>query len=284
MVARQLPLVVFEPDGHRSEFPYAMLESSSHDHRSEQGKRLWAPADLDGSLPVTDSLAATVRSVRDLGFAILRGTPAVPGTVLEIAQTFGYIRETNYGKLFDVRVEANPNNLAFTGRPISPHTDNPYRDPVPTVQLAHCLDNAVDGGESGLLDGFHTAARLRAEHPEAFEVLTTTTVSFAWSDTHTSLRADRPMISVDASGRIREVRFNNRSMDVPRAAAEAFYPAYRLFAELVAGPSLTFRLTPGDCVIVDNTRLLHSRTGFADTPAPGICRVATPTSTACSAP
>jgi Gamma-butyrobetaine hydroxylase-like, N-terminal/Taurine catabolism dioxygenase TauD, TfdA family len=27
-----------------------------------------------------------------------------------------------------------------------PHTDNPYRDPVPTVQLLHCLSTADDGG------------------------------------------------------------------------------------------------------------------------------------------
>ena len=45
-----------------------------------------------------------------------------------------------------VRVTATPSNLAYTGLPISPHTDNPYRDPVPTVQLLHCLSNAVDGG------------------------------------------------------------------------------------------------------------------------------------------
>ena len=31
-------------------------------------------------------------------------------------------------------------------RAILPHTDNPYRDPVPTVQLLHCLSTADDGG------------------------------------------------------------------------------------------------------------------------------------------
>jgi gamma-butyrobetaine dioxygenase len=28
---------------------------------------------------------------------------------------------------------------------------------------------------------------------------------------------------------------------------------------------LTFRLAPGDCVVFDNTRILHARTGFAST-------------------
>jgi hypothetical protein len=48
--------------------------------------------------------------------------------VLAVAASLGYVRETNYGRLFDVRVESPPSNLAFTSLPIPPHTDNPYRD------------------------------------------------------------------------------------------------------------------------------------------------------------
>ena len=92
--------------------------------------------------------------------------------VLEVAASFGYVRETNYGRLFDVRVEPSPDNLAYTSREILPHTDNPYRDPVPTVQLLHCLRTADDGGDTGLVDGFCAAAALRAADPEAFDLLT----------------------------------------------------------------------------------------------------------------
>ncbi len=115
-----------------------------------------------------------LESVLGLGFAVLRDVPCREGQVLEVAETFGYVRETNYGRLFDVRVEPDPNNLAFTGARITPHTDNPYRDPVPTLQLLHCLSNAAIGGDSGLVDGFKAAALLRAEDPEAFGVLTHT--------------------------------------------------------------------------------------------------------------
>jgi gamma-butyrobetaine dioxygenase len=88
--------------------------------------------------------------------------------VLAVAASLGYVRETNYGRLFDVRVESSPSNLAFTSLPIPPHTDNPYRDPVPTVQLLHCLHNAADGGDSGFVDGFHAAAALRAQDRAAY--------------------------------------------------------------------------------------------------------------------
>ena len=108
---------------------------------------------------------------------------------------------------------------------------------------------------------------LRSEDPAAFDVLTGTPVPFVFADSGTQLSARRPLISTDPSGRIREVRFNNRSIGTLRLPAEritAFYDAYRAFAELLLRPELQldFRLSPGDCLIFDNTRLLHARTAF----------------------
>jgi gamma-butyrobetaine dioxygenase len=262
-------------DGHVSHFDPAFLDAEqAPDDRCEDAKELWAttePPEGDWARFQSDPAhrADCLKAVLRTGFTLLRGVPVVPGTVLDVAAGFGYVRETNYGKLFDVRVEATPNNLAFTGLPITPHTDNPYRDPVPTVQLLHCLSNAVDGGESGLVDGFHAAALLGSENPQAFDVLTRTPVTFRFADTDTELATTQPMIGLDPTGRIREVRFNNRSMQplrLPPGETAAFYAAYRAFAEILYRPELmvTFRLAPGDCVVFDNTRLLHARTGFAD--------------------
>ncbi|MET8783633.1 MULTISPECIES: TauD/TfdA family dioxygenase [unclassified Streptomyces] len=275
--------VVWEPDGHRSVYPSAWLAANRPgrtDHgdlRTEHGKELWTAGDIAGRLPAadwTDYLgkpgvrARMLESVLRLGFMLLRAVPQREDQVLEVAETFGYVRETNYGKLFDVRVEPDPNNLAFTSVAITPHTDNPYRDPVPTLQLLHCLVNDADGGDSGLVDGFAAAAMLRREDPEAFEVLTRTPVPFVFRDAGTELRADRPLIATDSLGRVREVRFNNRSIStlrLPSEALESFYAAYRTFAELLLRPELQLdlRLTPGDCLVFDNTRLLHARTAFA---------------------
>ena len=207
-------------------------------------------------------------AVARYGFALLLGVPASPGMVLAVAETFGYVRETNYGRLFDVRVEPHPANLAFTSREIAPHTDNPYRDPVPTVQLLHCLRNAAAGGDTGLVDGFAAAATLRAEDPEIFGLLTGTPFPFGYVDKETELRACQPLIGLSPRGRIASVRLNNRSMGPPRLPfeqAEAAYAAYRAWARLLARPEfrLHLRLEPGDCLIVDNTRVLHARTAFS---------------------
>ena len=277
--------VVFGPDGHQSHFAPAWLAAQrrpDQDGRCEAAKRLWVAADFSGrprrqSWPRYRAAGAARREclehlLRD-GFFLLRDVPRAPGTVLTVASTMGYVRETNYGRLFDVRVEATPANLANTGLAIAPHTDNPYRDPVPTVQLLHCLDTAVAGGDSGLVDGFAAAALLRAAAPAAFEALASTPVTFRYADATAELAATRPMIGLDPLGQIREIRFNNRSLQPVRPGggaserAASFYAAYRAFAEMISRPDLmlTFRLGPGDCMVFDNTRILHARTAFAAT-------------------
>ncbi|MEU3300732.1 TauD/TfdA family dioxygenase [Streptomyces sp. NPDC006678] len=278
--------VVWAPDGHRSVYPDAWLDAhlpgtalAPGDGRTEDDKDLWDVAGLTGrGFPEADWAAyttddavraAALDSVLRLGFVLLRGVPVRDRQVLDVARTFGYVRETNYGPLFEVRVEADPNNLAFTGARITPHTDNPYRDPVPTLQLLHCLTNAAQGGDSGLVDGFHAASLLRAEDPEAYRILTRVPVPFAFADDRTELRAHRPLIGTDPAGRIREIRFNNRSIGTlhqPADVLDAFYAAYRRFGELLLRGELQldFRLTPGDCLVFDNTRLLHARTAFAE--------------------
>jgi gamma-butyrobetaine dioxygenase len=278
--------LTFTPDGHRSVFSRAWLAASAldgdgdvdgdADARTEDGKALWRAASL-GAVPAADWAAYRVDdsvrlslldAVARSGAGLLRGVPAAAGMVTAVAETFGFVRETNYGRIFDVRVVADPANLAFTSRAIAPHTDNPYRDPVPTLQLLHCLRDASSGGDTVLVDGFAAAAALRAADPLSFGVLTSTPVRFAYVDKATSLTACQPLIALSTRGRIDCVRLNNRSMQpvrLPYGEAAAFYAAYRAWAAIVARPefALGLRLAPGDCLIFDNTRILHARTAFA---------------------
>ena len=274
--------VVFAPDGHKSRYERAWLQehrpgrTAPRDDRAEDAKILWQAADLADAVPEASweafahdpaERARCLEALLVKGFVLVHGVPVRDRAVLDVAEVFGFVRVTNYGELFEVRVEENPANLAFSSLPITPHTDNPYRDPVPTIQLLHCLTNAAEGGDSGLVDGFHAAARLRRDQPEAFDVLTHTPVTFRYADGEADLAATNPLIGLDAIGRIKQIRFNNRSMRpvaLPPDQIAAFYEAYRAFAELLYDESaqLNFRLEPGDCVIFDNTRTLHARTGF----------------------
>ena len=276
--------VTFAPDRHRSVFSRSWLAGhaldgyADGDGRTEDDKELWLPAGL-AEVPETNwpryldepaDRARALAAVLRLGFVLLRGAPAEPGAVLEVAASFGFVRETSYGRLFDVRVEHAPGNLAFTSRAIRPHTDNPDRDPVPTVQLLHCLRAAGEGGDTGLVDGFAAAAAFRGMDAGSFGILAKTPVPFGYADKAAELRACLPLIQLSPRGRVRGVRFNNRSarpLRLPVAEVGPFYAAYRRWAELLAQPGrqLKLRLAPGDCLVFDNTRILHARTAFSVT-------------------
>ncbi|MEY8839741.1 TauD/TfdA family dioxygenase, partial [Cribrihabitans sp. XS_ASV171] len=97
-----------------------------------------------GGAPLREWLGQIVR----YGFAKVVNAPVEPGALFRIVDLFGYVRETNYGRHFEVRTEVNPTNLAFTGLGLQAHTDNPYRDPVPTIQVLYCLESSAAGGEN----------------------------------------------------------------------------------------------------------------------------------------
>ena len=204
------------------------------------------------------------------GFAKLENGPVEAGALFSVVAQFGFVRETNYGRHFEVRTEVNPTNLAFTGLGLQAHTDNPYRDPVPTVQVLYCLESSAPGGENMVVDGFRAAERLRAEDPRGFDLLSSYCAKFEYAgEKGVALRSRRPMIELAPDGELIGVRFNNRSAaaitDVPFEDMEAYYAAYRRLGEIIDDPEMevTFRLEPGECFVVDNTRVLHARKGYA---------------------
>ena len=92
-----------------------------------------------------------LQALADHGFALLHQVPLEPGQVAAVGDRLGHVRVTNYGRLFDVVSIPNPNNLAFTAVGLGVHTDNPYRDPTPGLQLLHCLEAGAPGGDTLLV-------------------------------------------------------------------------------------------------------------------------------------
>jgi gamma-butyrobetaine dioxygenase len=236
-------------------------------------------AGLGARLPLADfgtvsrdqaALGAWLHGVRRYGFGKLAGGPVESGALLRVAALFGYVRETNYGKHFEVRTEVNPSNLAFTGLGLQAHTDNPYRDPVPTLQILYCLENSAEGGENMVVDGFRATARLREENPRGFDLLTRYCANFEYAGSvGVRLRSRCPMIELAPDGELIGIRFNNRSAaaitDVPYDDMAGYYAAYRRLGEIIDDPGMevTFKLAPGESFIVDNTRVLHARKGYS---------------------
>jgi gamma-butyrobetaine dioxygenase len=186
----------------------------------------------------------------------------------QVVRRFGFVRETNYGRLFDVRVTAAAGNLAFTDLGLAPHTDNPYREPPPGLQLLHCLEAADTGGETLLVDGFAAAETLKHADPNALEALCSIPVSFSWRDKNHFLQSSSPVIERDCVGEVRGVRVNDRSLAPAPSAdktSDAWRAAYRRFCAIIndAGAQLRLTLEAGDILIFNNRRILHGRTKYS---------------------
>ena len=216
------------------------------------------------------ALRPWLEAMRRQGVAKVSGVPVREGSLFEIVALFGYVRETNYGRLFEVRTEVNPVNLAYTGLGLQAHTNNPYRDPVPTVQVLACLENSATGGENMVVDGFAAARRLREEDPAGFDLLTRHCARFSYTGSDgVALHSRRPMIELSPDGELVAIRFNARSaaplVDVPFEAMPAYYAAYRRLSAIIDDPAMQveFKLSPGEAFVVDNTRVLHARRGYS---------------------
>lgn len=227
------------------------------------------PIPFDAYLAEEAALAEALSRLARRGLVLLTGAGEDPDAVERAVARFGFIRETNYGRLFDVRVEPAPGNFAFTERALDLHTDNPYRDPVPTLQLLHAIRaDAAGDGETVFVDGFAHAEALRREAPAAFAVLAREPVRFTFTEaSHARWSAIFPILQTDGSGALEAVRLNHRSLDLAPDEAErldAWYDAYlELYGRLHA-PEAAFqrRLAPGELVIFDNRRILHGRRAF----------------------
>lgn len=262
-------LVVDWEDGHRSVFP-----AGSFDERHPRPLTHWG----SGIEPVREDYETLTRSspalrrllgaVAEEGFAIVTGVPTVEGSVALVARLFGAVRVTNYGRVFDVSVRVDATNLADTAMALSLHTDNPYRDPPPGIQLLHCLASNVTGGDTVLADGFRAVAVLAERSPALVELLAHTPVRFAYRDGEAELEADTTIVELDPVGRVRALHLNNRSKGVPVGPPELvrrWYEAYVALLDVLEAPEsrAMFRLAPGETVVFDNLRVLHARTGFS---------------------
>ena len=201
------------------------------------------------------------------GFFIFENVPTQDNFIVNFANSIGSIRRTNFGEFFNVKSKPNPNDLAYTSLPLAPHTDNPYRKPVPCIQLLHCIENEVGGGLSTLVDGLAVTEELKKEHPSFFQILTEIKVRFQFVDDNVVLEDWAEMIQLDENKRLKQVRFSPRLDFVPlmdKEKLELYYAARNKISEMYNSEKfrIEFKLKPGDLLMMDNYRLLHGRTEY----------------------
>lgn len=210
--------------------------------------------------------AAVVR--RDLGVT----TPPEEETeaLIEAFSSAGLtVIGTHFGRIEDLRTDnstnENTDQLGYTDAPIDLHTDQPFLEKPPRMQLLQGIRPAESGGESYLVDARAAAAHLRSTDEEAYQLLTTTPVRFHRKQRGFEKILDAPiLVGEGESFQVRWSYFTLAPYRLPFERMEAWYRAHDRFARLVRDPrhQLRFTLGPGDFVLYDNYRMLHARTAF----------------------
>ncbi len=201
------------------------------------------------------------------GFVIIKNVPSENNFIVNFANSIGSVRRTNFGEYFDVISKNDPNDLAYTTLPLSPHTDNPYRNPVPCIQLLHCIENEVKGGYSTLVDGYTVTEKLKKEDPEAYKILSEIKVRFKFTDKNIVLEDWSELIHLDENREFKQVRFSPRLDYVPmleKDKLDLYYKSRKKLSDLYNSENyrIEFKLEPKDLMMMDNYRILHGRTKF----------------------
>jgi trimethyllysine dioxygenase len=244
---------------------------------------LWDADTIELALPTvayddvmtTDAgVAAWLAKTAEFGFCLAVGTPATAAATEALLRRVGYVRETIFGGMWEFTADLTKADTAYTNLELRPHTDGTYSHDAPGVQLLHCMHFEGTGGESTMVDAFAIAARMRAEAPEDFGVLSTVTVPGQYIGDGSHLMAARPVFRHDHTARLVQVSFNNYDRApflLPEDEMLAFYAALRTFDTIANDPSMQWRhvLAPGEAMLFDNWRVLHGR--FAYTGVRRLC-------------
>ena len=145
----------------------------------------------------------------------------------------------------------------------------------PHVELFHCMENTVEGGDSFWVDAFSAITEVREERPDYFDILSKVPLYQRYTPPGTSvyIRSHHTLVTMLGEDILR-VNDNPWSTDTPQAAQsqdletrKLWWDAYLYYRAKVEDQSrwIVRKLRGGEMVITDNWRVYHGRKEFVRT-------------------
>ncbi|ODQ83140.1 hypothetical protein BABINDRAFT_81523 [Babjeviella inositovora NRRL Y-12698] len=243
-------------------------------------KEIYAAPPLVNFKDVMDSEAGVddwVIKIWQYGFCFVENTPIDPIATEKLICRLNYIRPTHYGGFWDFTSNLAVNDTAYTTIAIPSHTDGTYWTEAPGLQLFHLLKHEGHGGGTSLVDAFQCAKQFKLQEPYLYEMLSTVPLTChlaGEADVCIQPSYDHPVFIHDYLGELIQVRWNQSDRSTLSSAATfskldpkdvpVFYEALRKWTALISSPENEWflQLQPGQCLMFDNWRVLHSRTEF----------------------
>jgi alpha-ketoglutarate-dependent taurine dioxygenase len=210
------------------------------------------------------------------GLLILKGVPESETAVEDIASRMGKLRDTFYGRTWDVKSVPEAKNVAYTHQYLGLHMDLLYMANPPGFQLLHCLKNTCEGGSSLFADAFQAAYQLSRRD---FNSLCGFKVAYQYKNagehyyfSHRVIEEKQYAVDTPYGMRkaITQVNWSPPFQADLATAQEQHYLfpqvllSLRAFAKNVEAPEnlYEYKMQEGDCVIFNNRRVLHGRREF----------------------
>jgi gamma-butyrobetaine dioxygenase len=264
---------------------YRHNEVAVEELRKQKPRILWNKTIISDDITFLDyksymedenTLYDALERLRIYGLVFLRGVPDDQKAVENIGGRIGPLRDSFYGRTWDVKSVPQAKNVAYTNVNLGFHMDLLYMREPPGLQMLHCLRNSCEGGSSLFTDSFHAASEtLRANKADAVALKRAKT-TFHYDNAGEHYRHTRPVvISDNLTGEIKEVNWSPpfqapstlnqgissktelqnfiRGVKASRALASRFEDPANIFE---------YRLNEGECVIFNNRRVLHARRAF----------------------
>lgn len=216
------------------------------------------------------------------GLVFMRDVPKSSYSLQMIAEKIGNLSSTIRGLTWDVIANSESEHAAAGhNQDLRLHQDLLYSNNTPQVKFLHCLENECQGGVSLFSDGLRAAAQLQREDRRSFKALSLHPATFSCDKAGHYLTRRRSVIEAGIGQPLRSVSWSpafqtpfrvKEHREPSRVPATRRHPndemlriwskAARVFRDSLESPDnvVQHRLQPGDCVIFDNTRVLHGRT------------------------
>ncbi|KAF2132517.1 Clavaminate synthase-like protein [Dothidotthia symphoricarpi CBS 119687] len=227
-----------------------------------------------------DVLFDALSHLNNYGLLFVKNVPDSETSVVDLASRIGTLKDTFYGRTWDVRSKPQAENIAYTPHFLGLHMDLLYTSNPPHLQLLHSLRARTPGGASFFSDSFHAAHQLLRHSASHFRALATFPVTYHYHHKTHHYHFTRPVLELSpypkyadpGSPAIKRVNwsppfqapFESRIGSNSSTALRSFIAASHAYEKVLAAPENLFeyRLEEGECVLFDNRRVLHARRAF----------------------
>ena len=275
-----------EDPPHRSIFPIEWLMAFAYDenspecynyrHKEAQSRYpeeiLWNRTLLESYLSKPENSSIGVdRGWKDLlfrfGFSLIHDL--TPQQHQDFMASIGPMLYTEAGAFYDLESKPGANDLGYTSHELTLHTDFVHINYSHLLTSFYMVENESKGGESTLVDGFRVAQYFREQYPHYFQLLAQTPIQFRqfYTDLQYFYNKSIPVIQLNTDGELVSINFahfHGCNWNIPFDLMEEFYQAYATFFKYLKNPDYQycFRLEKGDCLLMNNNRILHGRKSF----------------------